>query len=143
MRPPDASTPATAASAAAPGAAPGLLVACLCAGWCTTCAAFRPAFAELARAHPDVRFAWIDIEDQADALETTPGGAPDIENFPTLLVNTADGGGFFGTVLPQTGLVERLLQQARQGRLPRLAEAGLATVVRTLATLPDCQPDAA
>ena len=27
------------------------VIACLCAGWCTTCAAFRPAFAELARTH--------------------------------------------------------------------------------------------
>lgn len=120
-----------------------LLVACLCAGWCTTCAAFRQPFAELARAHPGVRFAWIDIEDQADALETTPGGAPDIENFPTLLVSTPEGGGFFGTVLPQVALVERLMQQAAQQRLPRLAEAGLAAVVRRLAQQPDCQPDPA
>jgi thiol-disulfide isomerase/thioredoxin len=117
--------------------APALLVACLCAGWCTTCDAFRPLFAALASAYPQVRFAWIDIEDQADALEAAPGGAPDIENFPTLLVSAANGSGFFGTVLPQTALVERLLQEAQQNRLPRLGVPGLASVVRQLAdTLP-------
>jgi thiol-disulfide isomerase/thioredoxin len=117
-----------------------LLVACLCAGWCTTCDAFRPMFAALASAYPEVRFAWVDIEDQADALEATPGGAPDIENFPTLLVSAADGSGFFGTVLPQTRLVERLLQEATQGRLPRLGAAGLARVVHDLSAQDTLRP---
>lgn len=113
-----------------------LLVACLCAGWCTTCEAFHPAFDALAQAHPGVRFAWIDIEDSADALEATPGGAPDIENFPTLLVSAPGGRGFFGTILPQAALVERLLQQAAQGRLPALGVPGLAQVVAGLAGAP-------
>jgi thiol-disulfide isomerase/thioredoxin len=120
------------------GVAVAPLVVCLCAGWCTTCEAFRPALAELARRHPEAHFAWIDIEDQADALEAIPGGAPDIENFPTLLVSSPDGGGFFGTLLPQTALVERLLQQAQQGRLPRLSLPGLVPVVAALARLPAC-----
>jgi len=97
-------------------------------------------FAALASAYPEVRFAWVDIEDQADALEATPGGAPDIENFPTLLVSAADGSGFFGTVLPQTRLVERLLQEATQGRLPRLGAAGLARVVHDLSAQDTLRP---
>ncbi len=115
------------------------VVACLCAGWCTTCEAFRPAFAALAQAHPDWRFAWVDIEDHADALETAPGGAPDIDNFPTLLLSQPDGHGFWGTILPQTVWVERLLQQGAQGRLPVLAQAGLAEVVAALAQTPACR----
>ena len=34
---------------------------CLCAAWCGTCGIYRPLFDELARAHPDVRFEWVDI----------------------------------------------------------------------------------
>ncbi|ASM76989.1 thioredoxin [Vitreoscilla filiformis] len=116
------------------------VVACLCAGWCTTCEAFRPAFAALAQAHPEWRFVWVDIEDHADALETAPGGAPDIDNFPTLLLSQPGGQGFWGTILPQAPLVERLLRQGEQGRLPRLTQAGLAEVVTALAESPDCQP---
>jgi len=115
------------------------VVACLCAGWCTTCEAFRPAFAALAQAHPAWRFAWVDIEDHADALETAPGGAPDIDNFPTLLLSLPDGSGFWGTVLPQTALIERLLQQGVQKRLPPLLQAGVATVVTALADTPACR----
>ncbi|WP_310734435.1 thioredoxin family protein [Ideonella livida] len=109
-----------------------LLVACLCAGWCTTCDAYRPLFEALARQHPGVRFAWVDIEDHADALDEAPGGAPDIENFPTLLLSQGAGHGFFGTVLPHVGVVERLLQEAAQRRLPALGVPGLAQVVRQL-----------
>lgn len=115
------------------------VVTCLCAGWCTTCEAFRPAFTALAQAHPTWRFAWVDIEDHADALETAPGGAPDIDNFPTLLLSQADGTGFWGTILPQTVLIERLLLQGQQGRLPTLPVPGLAQVVATLAETPACR----
>ena len=44
----------------------GWTVACLCAAWCGTCGIYRPLFNELARAHPDVRFEWVDIEDESD-----------------------------------------------------------------------------
>jgi lipid A ethanolaminephosphotransferase len=40
-----------------------------------------PHFEEQARAHPGLRFAWIDVEDEAEAM-----GDVDIETFPTLLV---------------------------------------------------------
>ena len=65
-----------------------LLVACLCAAWCTTCDAYRPLLAALAAARPALRFAWIDIEDDADALGDD---ALDIETFPTVMVLRAPG----------------------------------------------------
>jgi thioredoxin-like negative regulator of GroEL len=79
-------------------------VACLCAGWCGTCTSYRATFEQLAGRHPDKHFVWIDIEDQADVV-----GELDVENFPTLLIQRADTVAFFGTVLPDAALAERLL----------------------------------
>ena len=73
-----------------------LLVACLCAEWCLTCKAYRDTLAGVAAAHPDVAFAWVDIEDHADALESDGHEAPDIVNFPTLLVLRGTEPLFFG-----------------------------------------------
>lgn len=85
-------------------AAEGWVVACLCAAWCDVCCQYRPAFEELAGRHPDLSFAWIDIEDQADVV-----GDIDVDNFPTLLIQRGDTVAFFGTVLPDARLAERLL----------------------------------
>ncbi|MFC0132348.1 thiol reductase thioredoxin [Massilia eurypsychrophila] len=79
-------------------------VACLCAGWCGTCTTYRATFEQLAARHPDKHFVWVDIEDQADVV-----GELDVENFPTLLVQRGDTVAFFGTVLPDASLAERLL----------------------------------
>jgi thiol-disulfide isomerase/thioredoxin len=58
------------------------LVACLCAEWCGSCRDYRATFAALAAQFAaDAEFAWIDVEDDADAL-----GDPDIDDFPTLLI---------------------------------------------------------
>lgn len=81
------------------------VVACLCAAWCDTCRAYRSSFDKLAGLHPDKRFVWIDIEDQADFI-----GDIDVENFPTLLIQRRDTVAFFGTVLPDMKLADRLIQ---------------------------------
>lgn len=98
------------------------IVACLCAGWCGTCGSYRAAFEELAARHPDKHFVWIDIEDQADVV-----GDLDVDNFPTLLIQRGDVVAFFGTVLPDAVLAERLLlSQTTQTdeELARQAQAG-------------------
>jgi thioredoxin 1 len=95
------------------------VVACLCAGWCNTCTAYRATFEDLARRHPDKVFVWIDIEDQADVV-----GELDVENFPTLLMQRGDTVAFFGTMLPEAGVAERLLQaQAAQSDAELAAQA--------------------
>ncbi|SAL19128.1 thioredoxin domain-containing protein [Caballeronia choica] len=81
-----------------------LFVACLCADWCGTCREYRAGFDRLADAHPDICFAWIDIENQADRFDDL-----DVENFPTILIEDAITTRFFGTVLPQASIVERML----------------------------------
>lgn len=79
----------------------------LCATWCGVCREFAPAFAELAREHPGIRFDWLDVEDEADLVDDL-----DVENFPTLLLGVEGSPVFFGTVLPNAGMVGRLAQEA-------------------------------
>lgn len=81
------------------------VVACLCAAWCGTCGSYRAAFDNLAARHPDKVFVWIDIEDQSDVV-----GDLDVENFPTLLVQRGEQVAFFGTVLPDPNVADRLVQ---------------------------------
>ncbi|MBQ0933413.1 thioredoxin family protein [Ideonella sp. 4Y16] len=116
-------------------AAPQLLVACLCAGWCTTCDAYRATFDALADRHPQARFVWVDIEDHADALEDDDGHAPDIQNFPTLLLVQDGTPRFFGTVLPHAAVVERMLAEAARAALPRLSDAGSQVLARAVLAL--------
>lgn len=85
-------------------AGPDWVVACLCAAWCGTCGSYRAAFDGLAARHPDMHFVWIDIEDQADVV-----GDLDVDNFPTLLIQKRDVVAFFGTMLPDPALAERLI----------------------------------
>lgn len=85
-------------------AGPDWVVACLCAAWCGTCGSYRAAFDTLAARHPDMHFVWIDIEDQADVV-----GDLDVDNFPTLLIQKRDLVAFFGTMLPDPALAERLI----------------------------------
>lgn len=56
-------------------------VICLCADWCGVCREWRDAFERTAAAHSGLRFAWVDVEDEAEAM-----GDVDIETFPTLLI---------------------------------------------------------
>lgn len=90
-----------------------LLVVCLCAAWCYVCTDFRPMFAELARAHPQARFAWVDIEDEAALV-----GEVDIENFPTLAVFRGSVPLYFGVAEPKAPVIARTLG-ALFGAAPR------------------------
>lgn len=85
------------------------LVVCLCADWCGVCRDWRALFDTAAAAHPDLRFAWVDVEDEADAL-----GEVDIETFPTLLVAQDGQPRFYGPVLPSQAQLERLLASLRE-----------------------------
>ncbi|MCC2956232.1 thioredoxin family protein [Massilia sp. IC2-477] len=102
-----------------------LMVACLCAAWCGTCSSYRATFEELATRHPDKTFVWIDIEDQADVV-----GDLDVENFPTLLVQRGDTVAFFGTMLPDGAVADRLVQAQAAATLDELARLAASSEER-------------
>jgi thioredoxin 1 len=81
------------------------VVACLCAAWCDTCSSYRTVFETLAQRHPQQCFVWIDIEDRSDIV-----GELDIDSFPTILIQRDDLVAFFGAILPDPGVLQRLLQ---------------------------------
>jgi thiol-disulfide isomerase/thioredoxin len=91
---------------------PTFWVACLCAEWCGVCRQWRPAFEEQARAHPALHFAWVDVEDEAEAM-----GEIDIETFPSLLVARGDEPLFLGPIPPSGAGLARLVAtlQAQPG----------------------------
>ncbi|HCE07639.1 MAG TPA: thioredoxin [Oxalobacteraceae bacterium] len=102
-------------------------VACLCAAWCDTCLAYRATFDALAARHPLQHFVWIDIEDQADLV-----GDFDVENFPTLLIQRRDRVAFFGVVLPELRIADRLLTAQFEKNDAELAAAAANSAVLNL-----------
>jgi thioredoxin-like negative regulator of GroEL len=101
------------------------IVACLCAAWCGTCTSYRAAFDGLAARHPDKTFVWIDVEDEADVV-----GDLDVENFPTLLVQHGDAVAFFGTMLPDPHVADRLIQAQAALGADELARQAASTPER-------------
>lgn len=84
------------------------LVACLCAGWCSSCAAWHGAFTALVQEFGGDCFVWIDIEDHAELVADV-----EVETLPVLLVQSGAGGpGFIGPIEPRAAIVRALLQRA-------------------------------
>ncbi|HEY5581770.1 MAG TPA: thioredoxin family protein, partial [Rhodoferax sp.] len=88
---------------AAPPSPASVLVVCLCAEWCGVCRDYRQRFAQVQTQFPQVRFLWIDVEDEADLLDPL-----DVEDFPTLLLAVGDQPHFFGPLTPQANTLARL-----------------------------------
>lgn len=91
---------------------PAAWVVCLCADWCNLCRDYQGVLAQMAQRHPGLRFAWLDIEDQADLV-----GDVHVETFPTLLMADAQGTRFFGPVTPQANTLARLLESLESSSL--------------------------
>ncbi len=109
--------------------ADALWVVCLCAEWCGACREYRPLFAQVAAAHPALRFAWVDIEDHAELADDF-----DVETFPTILVAGSDGIRFIGPLLPHAETLSRMLS-ALQPAQPLTDEA--TALVAALRRAPD------
>jgi thioredoxin 1 len=103
-------------------------VVCLCAEWCGTCRDYRPLFEEVARAHPGLRFAWVDIEDHAEFADEF-----DVETFPTVLVAGQDGTRFLGPLLPNAQTLTRMLSALQA---PQPSDEHVATLLAALARSP-------
>ena len=104
-------------------------VICLCAEWCGVCREWREPFEQLAAAHPDLHFAWIDVEDEAQAM-----GDMDIETFPTMLVARGDSPRFFGPVQPSAAQLSRLLASLVEGPVPARDLPQAAALLERLAS---------
>jgi hypothetical protein len=98
-------------------------VICLCAQWCGVCRDWRTVFDEAAASHPDVHFAWVDVEDEAQAM-----GDVDVETFPTLLIAQGTSPRFFGPVQPSAAQVARLLSSLKDSPA-ELRDAGSAAAL--------------
>ena len=91
--------------------APGpLRVSCLCAQWCDTCNAYAPLFRSLRASFAQVRFDWIDIEDEAELVDPL-----EVDNFPSILISRDEQALFFGTVTPHLETLRRLIQAHLDG----------------------------
>ncbi len=89
-----------------------LRIACLCAGWCRACEAYRPVF-EATAAQLGLPMHWVDVEDEADRL-----GDLDIQTFPTLLLFNDHDLLFGGPVLPDASTLQRLVRHAVESPTP-------------------------
>jgi thiol-disulfide isomerase/thioredoxin len=88
-------------------------VVCLCAAWCGVCRDFLPLFKEQARAHPGMRFASVDVEDEDETM-----GEVDIETFPTVLVARGSQVMYCAPVPPIASQFTRLLARLRAQQGP-------------------------
>jgi thiol-disulfide isomerase/thioredoxin len=89
-------------------AEPALVVCCLCAEWCSNCREYRRTFDAVERAFGDIRFRWVDIEDESDLV-----GELDVVDFPTILVACEGRAKFFGAITPQPEVLTRLVEAHR------------------------------
>jgi thioredoxin 1 len=112
----------------ADAASPEWWVICLCAEWCGVCREWRGIFNEAAAAHPGVHFAWIDIEDEAQAM-----GDVDVETFPTLLIARGASPRFFGPVQPSGAQLSRLLSSLAEAAAPPRESAEAAALLARIA----------
>lgn len=103
-------------SASSENASPELWVICLCADWCGLCRDYRAVLEQVAERFADCRFAWFDIEDQAEWV-----GDLDIETFPTLLVTDETGVLFMGPLAPHAETLARLLTSLQEAGARRTA----------------------
>lgn len=87
-------------------------VVCLCADWCGLCRDYQAVFAQMAARYPAFRFAWLDIEEEAELV-----GDIDVETFPTVLLADAQGTRFFGPLMPQAHTLSRLLDSLQSDSL--------------------------
>lgn len=105
-----------------------LLVACLCAAWCGVCSEYRSRFDQVHAAikadHPQVRFVWLDVEDEADLLHPL-----DVDDFPTLLIAKADVPLFYGPLTPQAQTLERLVRNAAQQAMTPVSDPEVRAAV--------------
>ncbi len=85
----------------------GLRVVSYCAAWCRACQAWQTIFQDMAEATPAWTFIWVDIEDSPAWL-----GDEDVEDFPSIMLETGGYTRLWGVQLPYREHLQRLLEHA-------------------------------
>jgi len=113
--------------------APPLLVACLCAQWCGTCRDYEAVLAQARQQFgTQVAVVQVDIEDDEAWLDGI-----EVENFPTLLLATADRVLFYGTITPHPQTLMRLVHAALTDELaPARNDPDIDALAQRLRTFP-------
>ncbi|MDO9250234.1 thioredoxin family protein [Hydrogenophaga sp.] len=99
---------------------------CLCADWCSACRDWRPLMQALAARHPEVQWRWLDIEDEAELMDTV---GLDLETFPTVLLGRADKALYLGAIPPQADFLERLVLRLGQSGAGPAGVSGAAAAL--------------
>jgi thioredoxin-like negative regulator of GroEL len=87
----------------------------------------------MAARYPAFRFAWLDIEDQADLV-----GDIDVDTFPTVLMADAQCIRFFGPLTPQANTLSRLLESLQSSSLQVLPhEVATRQLLQALQAAPE------
>ena len=86
-------------------------VIALCAEWCNVCREWRSVFNDTAASRGDMHFAWVDVEDEDEAM-----GDVDIETFPTILVGRGSDALFLGPVQPSGAQLTRLISSLKHAQ---------------------------
>lgn len=108
-----------------------LRVVCLCADWCSACRAWRPDWEALAARHPQLRWQWLDIEDEADLMDAV---GLEIETFPTVLLMRGDRALHLGAVPPQPAFVDHLIDRlSAPGAAPTMVSPAASALAAALA----------
>ena len=94
-----------------------LQVVCLCADWCSACRAWQPDWEAMAARHPQLQWQWIDIEDEAELMDSV---GLEIETFPTVLVARGGRALFLSSIPPQTAFLDNLIARlGAEGAAPQ------------------------
>lgn len=78
-------------------------------------------FRQLARERQDVHFAWVDVEDEDEAM-----GDVEVETFPTLLIARGNRPLFLGPVTPSAAQTLRMIDRLQAQAEPHTAVATAA-----------------
>lgn len=111
-----------------------LRIVALCSAWCGVCRDWRPLFLQAAQAHPEWRFAWVDVEDEDEAM-----GGVDITTFPSVLIARGGQALFCGPIAPTRAALEQLAAalasqaQPLEGEAAELLQRLLPQVLRRAA----------
>jgi hypothetical protein len=73
------------------------------------------------------RFAWVDVEDEADLVDPV-----DVEDFPTLLIASGGQARFFGTLTPHLETLRRLVQSQLDSPSTPLPDATVQALTQRL-----------